>query len=62
GSGRISGTADWVGLDVTAAVAAAAGGGLTLAVWQPLGAVGLAVNLNSRESTAHQPFLEVISS
>ncbi|WP_329493680.1 polysaccharide lyase family 8 super-sandwich domain-containing protein [Kitasatospora herbaricolor] len=62
GSGRISGTADWVGLDVTAVVAAAVGGELTLAVWQPLGAVGLAVNLNSRESTAHQPFLEVISS
>ncbi|MFE3112917.1 polysaccharide lyase family 8 super-sandwich domain-containing protein [Kitasatospora indigofera] len=62
GTGRVCDAADWAGLDVTAAVAAAAGGELTLAVWQPLGAVGLAVNLNSRENAARQPFLEIISS
>jgi len=60
GTGRISTTADWIGLDVTAAVTL--GGPLTLAVWQPLGAVGLAVNLNSRENASHQPVLQIITS
>ncbi|GAA4881038.1 polysaccharide lyase family 8 super-sandwich domain-containing protein [Kitasatospora terrestris] len=60
GTGAISTAADWVGLDVTAAVTT--GGPVTLAVWQPLGAVGLAVNLNSRENAAFQPHLELITS
>ncbi|MFD8323145.1 polysaccharide lyase family 8 super-sandwich domain-containing protein [Kitasatospora purpeofusca] len=60
GAGQVSTAADWVGLDVTAAVAL--GGAVTLAVWQPLGAVGLAVNLNSRENAAFRPHLELITS
>ncbi|WP_063857056.1 MULTISPECIES: polysaccharide lyase family 8 super-sandwich domain-containing protein [unclassified Kitasatospora] len=59
GTGRLSTTPDWVALDVASAVT---GSTTTVSIWQPTGAVGLAVNLNSRESTARQPFLEVISS
>ncbi|MFC1438935.1 polysaccharide lyase family 8 super-sandwich domain-containing protein [Streptacidiphilus sp. N1-10] len=67
GTGQISTAADWIGLDVTTAVAAAvtaAGGDGTasLAVWEPLGAVGLAVLLNSRENAAYPPVLQIISS
>ncbi|MFC1430187.1 polysaccharide lyase family 8 super-sandwich domain-containing protein [Streptacidiphilus sp. N1-3] len=66
GTGQLSSAADWVGLDVTAAVAAssvAAGGDGTasLAVWEPLGAVGLAVLLNSRENGASPPLLQIIT-
>ncbi|MEV4611454.1 polysaccharide lyase family 8 super-sandwich domain-containing protein [Kitasatospora sp. NPDC049258] len=66
GTGRISSTADWVGLEVTAAVAAAlpaagGGGALSLAVWQPLGAVGLAVDLASRENPGHPPVLQLVT-
>jgi hyaluronate lyase len=66
GTGQISTAADWIGLDVTSAVASAvtsAGGDGTasLAIWQPLNAVGLAVVLNSRESTANPPVLQIIS-
>lgn len=66
GTGMISTGADWVGLDVTAAVAAAqksAGGDGTaaLAVFEPLGATGLAVILATRLNTANPPQLEVVS-
>ncbi|MFJ1757023.1 polysaccharide lyase family 8 super-sandwich domain-containing protein [Kitasatospora sp. NPDC088134] len=59
GTGRISSAADWVGLDVTAAVTAAPL--LTLTVGQPAGRAGLAVNLNSRENAAFPPVLEVVT-
>lgn len=59
GTGQLSTSPDWVGLDVTAALS---GTGTTLTLWQPLGTVGLAAVLNSRENTTRQPFLEVISS
>ncbi|WP_404870315.1 polysaccharide lyase family 8 super-sandwich domain-containing protein [Kitasatospora griseola] len=59
GTGRISTAADWVALDVTAAVTADPA--LTLTVGQPAGRVGLAVNLNSRENAAYPPVLQVIT-
>lgn len=67
GTGTVSKAYDWVGLDVTSAVAAAqasAGGEgtATLAVFEPLGAVGLAAVLNTRLHAAHPPKLEVITS
>ena len=66
GTGQVSTAADWIGLDVTSAVAASVGaaggdGTASLAVFEPLDAVGLAVLLNSRENTANQPVLQVIS-
>ncbi|MBF9069669.1 polysaccharide lyase family 8 super-sandwich domain-containing protein [Streptacidiphilus fuscans] len=66
GTGALSSTADWVGLDVTSAVAASltgAGGDGTasLAVWEPTGVTGLAVVLNSRENSANPPVLEVVT-
>ncbi|MHA6763825.1 polysaccharide lyase family 8 super-sandwich domain-containing protein [Streptacidiphilus sp. PAMC 29251] len=66
GTGEVCTVADWVGLDVTAAVAASVGaaggdGTASLAVWEPLGAVGLAVLLNSRENGANPPQLQIIS-
>lgn len=52
-------------LDVTSAVAAAvpsAGDGTAaLAIWQPLGVVGPATVLNSRESAASPPVLEIVA-
>ncbi|MFD7639697.1 polysaccharide lyase family 8 super-sandwich domain-containing protein [Kitasatospora sp. NPDC059795] len=59
GTGRISTAADWIALDVTAAVTADPA--LTLTIGQPAGRVGLAVNLNSRENTAYPPILQVIT-
>ncbi|MFJ8441608.1 polysaccharide lyase family 8 super-sandwich domain-containing protein [Kitasatospora griseola] len=59
GTGRISTAADWIALDVTAAVTADPA--LTLTVGQPAGRVGLAVNLNSRENAAYPPVLQVIT-
>ncbi|MET7481729.1 polysaccharide lyase family 8 super-sandwich domain-containing protein [Streptomyces sp. NPDC005538] len=66
GTGQISTAADWIGLDVTSAVASAvtsAGGDGTasLAIWQPLNAVGLAVVLNSRQNSANPPVLQIVS-
>ncbi|GAA3047406.1 polysaccharide lyase 8 family protein [Streptomyces roseofulvus] len=66
GTGAVSTSHDWVGLDVTAAVAAArasadGSGTASLAVFEPLGAVGLAAVLNTRRSGSHQPRLEVIT-
>lgn len=61
GTGQVSTAADWVGLDVTAAVAPAVGGPASLAIWEPLNAVGLAVVLNSRENSATPPVLQIIS-
>ncbi|MEY9848216.1 hypothetical protein ABH940_005317 [Streptacidiphilus sp. BW17] len=66
GTGALSSTADWVGLDVTSAVAASltgAGGDGTasLAVWEPQGAAGLAVVVNSRENAGNPPVLEVVT-
>ncbi|MER8185872.1 polysaccharide lyase family 8 super-sandwich domain-containing protein [Kitasatospora sp. NPDC094015] len=66
GTGAISSVADWVGLEVTAAVAAAlpaagGSGSLSLAVWQPPGAAGLAVVLDSRESAGHPPVLQLVT-
>ncbi|MEV4558112.1 polysaccharide lyase family 8 super-sandwich domain-containing protein [Kitasatospora sp. NPDC049285] len=66
GSGPVSTGYDWIALDVTAAVAAAqtsAGGTGTasLAVFQPLGAVGLAAVLNTRLNSANPPRLEVVT-
>lgn len=66
GTGTISTAADWIGLDVTAAVAAAqtAAGGdgrAALAVFQPSGAAGLATVLNTRRSSANAPLLEVVT-
>ncbi|RKE17584.1 polysaccharide lyase family 8 super-sandwich domain-containing protein [Streptomyces sp. TLI_171] len=59
GAGRISTAADWVALDVTAAVSASSL--LTLTVGQSAGRVGLAVNLNSRENPAFPPVLQVVT-
>ncbi|MFD8479524.1 DNRLRE domain-containing protein [Kitasatospora sp. NPDC059673] len=59
GTGRISTAADWVALDVTAAVTADPA--LTLTVGRPAGRVGLAVNLNSRENAACPPVLQVVT-
>ncbi|MFI8912737.1 polysaccharide lyase family 8 super-sandwich domain-containing protein [Streptomyces sp. NPDC053513] len=66
GTGMVSKGYDWVGLDVTAAVAAAqasAGGDGTacLAVFEPLGAVGLAAVLSTRLNGTRPPKLEVIT-
>jgi len=53
---------DWIALDVTAAVAAALSSGtVSLAVFEPLGAVGLAAVLNTRTNGANQPRLQVIT-
>ncbi|MFE0463698.1 polysaccharide lyase family 8 super-sandwich domain-containing protein [Kitasatospora sp. NPDC058965] len=67
GTGAVSAGYDWVALDVTAAVAAAqpgAGGDGTaaLAVFEPIGAVGLAAVLNTRLNTTNPPRLEVVTS
>lgn len=59
GSGPVSGTTDWVALDVTSAVAAASGT-VSLAVYEPLGAVGLAAVLDTRLG-ARPPQLQVIT-
>ncbi|MEZ0066822.1 hyaluronate lyase [Streptacidiphilus sp. MAP12-20] len=66
GTGRISSAYDWVGLDVTAAVAAAlpgAGGDgkASVTVFGPLGAAGLAAVFNSRENGSNPPVLQVIT-
>lgn len=66
GTGQLPTAADWVGLDVTGAVASSvtgAGGDGTasLAIWEPLNTTGLAVLLNSRENTAFPPVLQIIS-
>ncbi|GAA1973654.1 polysaccharide lyase family 8 super-sandwich domain-containing protein [Kitasatospora viridis] len=66
GTGALSTATDWVGLDVTAAVAAAqsaAGGDGTasLAVFEPLGAAGLAVVLGTRLNPGNPSQLEVLS-
>ncbi|MFJ9824843.1 polysaccharide lyase family 8 super-sandwich domain-containing protein [Streptomyces sp. NPDC101160] len=66
GTGQVSSGYDWVGLDVTDAVAAAqtsAGGNGTasLAVFEPLGTSGLAAVLTTRLGSAGQPCLEVIT-
>uniref|UniRef100_UPI0007C703DD polysaccharide lyase family 8 super-sandwich domain-containing protein n=1 Tax=Kitasatospora sp. MBT63 TaxID=1444768 RepID=UPI0007C703DD len=60
GSGAISTTADWIGLDVTAAVAGVPGP-LSLALWQPSGRPGLAVDLDGREHPAFAPFLQLVT-
>ncbi|MFC6594267.1 polysaccharide lyase family 8 super-sandwich domain-containing protein [Kitasatospora paranensis] len=62
GTGQATARADWTGLDVTSAVAAAAAAGtpgFALALWQP--AKGLAVVLSSRQAGSFQPFLEVVT-
>ncbi|MFI0924086.1 polysaccharide lyase family 8 super-sandwich domain-containing protein [Streptomyces sp. NPDC021012] len=66
GTGTLSKGYDWVGLDVTGAVAAAqvsAGGNgtVSLAVFEPLGVAGLAAVLRTRLNTANPPVLEVIA-
>ncbi|MFC9392766.1 polysaccharide lyase family 8 super-sandwich domain-containing protein [Streptomyces sp. NPDC057027] len=64
GTGTVSKGYDWVGLDVTAAVAAArasADGPVSLALFEPLGAAGLAAVLHTRLSATHPPQLEVIT-
>ncbi|GAA2740930.1 polysaccharide lyase family 8 super-sandwich domain-containing protein [Kitasatospora cinereorecta] len=66
GTGPCSTGPDWIALDVTGAVAAAqtsAGGTGTasLAVFEPLGAVGLAAVLNTRLNTTSPPRLEVVT-
>ncbi|WP_436498765.1 polysaccharide lyase family 8 super-sandwich domain-containing protein [Actinokineospora sp. HUAS TT18] len=62
GTGQLGGTADWVGLDVTSAVAAAqASGTVSLAVYEPLGAVGLAAVLYTRLNGTNPPQLEVVT-
>ncbi|MFE9424835.1 polysaccharide lyase family 8 super-sandwich domain-containing protein [Kitasatospora sp. NPDC006697] len=62
GTGTAYNAADWIALDVTGAVAAAqAAGTVALAVFEPLGAAGLAVNLNTRLNTANPPRLEVVT-
>ncbi|MGW0882618.1 polysaccharide lyase family 8 super-sandwich domain-containing protein [Streptomyces sp. NPDC002671] len=67
GTGAISTGNDWIALDVTGAVAAAqtsAGGDGTasLAVFEPLGAAGLAAVLHTRLNTTNPPQLEIITS
>lgn len=63
GTGLVGTRADWVGLDVTSVVAAAKPSGTAaLAVFEPLGAVGLAAVLNTRINAANPPQLEVITS
>jgi len=60
GSGQLSDTADWVGLDVTALVAAGADGLASVGVSQP--SAGLAVLLATKEgSAATAPVLQVIT-
>jgi hyaluronate lyase len=65
--GEISTRADWVGLDVTSAVAAAApaaggDGRASLAIWQAPEAVpGLAVVLSSRQNTSNPPRLQIVT-
>ncbi|MFB7126869.1 polysaccharide lyase family 8 super-sandwich domain-containing protein [Kitasatospora sp. NPDC056273] len=61
GTGRISTTPDWIPLDVTPAVTPG-NPSLTLALFQPLATVGLAVNLDARSHTTFHPVLEVITS
>jgi hypothetical protein len=62
GTGVVGTSADWVGLDVTSAVAAAhSSGTAALAVFEALGAVGLAAVLNTRLNAADRPQLEVIT-
>ncbi|PYC77716.1 lyase [Streptomyces tateyamensis] len=63
GSGQLSPGVDWVALDVTGAVAAArsAGTPANLAVFEPLGAAGLAAVLNTRLNTVNPPRLEVVT-
>lgn len=67
GGGEISTRADWVGLDVTSAVAAAApaaggDGRASLAIWQAQEAApGLAVVLHSRQNISNPPRLEVVT-
>ncbi|MEU6879064.1 polysaccharide lyase family 8 super-sandwich domain-containing protein [Streptomyces sp. NPDC046712] len=67
GTGMVSKGSDWVGLDVTSAVAAAqasAGGDgiVSLAVFEPLGAAGMATVLNTRLNAVNPPKLQVITS
>jgi hyaluronate lyase len=65
--GEISTRADWVGFDVTSAVAAAApaaggDGRASLAIWQAQEAApGLAVVLHSRQNTSNPPRLQVVT-
>jgi Polysaccharide lyase family 8, N terminal alpha-helical domain/Polysaccharide lyase family 8, super-sandwich domain/Polysaccharide lyase family 8, C-terminal beta-sandwich domain len=65
--GEISTRADWIGFDVTSAVAAAApaaggDGRASLAIWQAQEAApGLAVVLHSRQNTSNPPRLQVVT-
>jgi hyaluronate lyase len=60
GTGALSDTADWVGLDVTSLVTAAAGGIAGIGVYQS--SVGLATVLSTRAATnGKAPILEVIT-
>ncbi|MBR7838491.1 polysaccharide lyase 8 family protein [Actinospica durhamensis] len=60
GTGQITTTADWIGLDVTGLVSAAAGGSAAIGVYEP--AAGLSVILYTREAAAGTtPFLEVVT-
>ncbi|MCX3061584.1 polysaccharide lyase family 8 super-sandwich domain-containing protein [Streptomyces beihaiensis] len=66
GTGMVSTAYDWVGLDVTSAVAAAmpsAGGDGTvaLAIWEPLNKAGLATILHGRAAGGNTPVLEAIT-
>jgi hyaluronate lyase len=61
GSGQISNTADWVGLDVTGLVTA--GGETAVGIWQESTSTCLAVLLyTTAEGSAYSPVLEVITS
>ncbi|HVK23146.1 MAG TPA: polysaccharide lyase family 8 super-sandwich domain-containing protein [Actinokineospora sp.] len=62
GTGVVGTSADWVGLDVTSAVAAARPSGTVgLAVYEPLGTAGLAAVLNTRLNAVNPPRLQVIT-
>ncbi len=66
GTGTLGAAADWVGLDVTAAVASAltgsGGDGIaSLGVWEPGPAPGLATILQSRLNNSSAPQLEIIT-
>ena len=60
GSGTISSLTDWVGLDVTKALAGGAGAVAALGVWGV--PRGLAVNLGTAHAASGAPVLEIIAS
>ena len=59
GTGQISNTQDWVGLDVTSAIVTGTGAVTALGVYQE--ATGLEVQINTTHATSGTPVLEVLT-